>query len=237
MMADHGHNLTASKSASASLERELKNAGFHVRSSINSNRDVVIELAALVNYVGIRTRQAQRVADACVQAPEVEFATYLEDSSIIIRDSRGAAAIEQRDGAFRYRVIDRDVLSYTSVIEQLRAAGKLSTDGWAADRDWFDATIDHQYPDGPRRLWDAFHGLVVSAPDVMVTLKPGYHAGEQQLERWITMKSTHGSLDRANSLTFLMTMNGKTHPPVIRGGDVMELIEPGFVTRSAREGK
>jgi len=187
-----------------------------------------------VNYVGIHTRQSERVADACVNAKEVELAMYLEGTSVIVRDAQGAAAIEQREGMLRYRVIDSDVLGYEKVIQQLRRAGKLSSDGWAADRDWFDATLAHRYPDAPHRLWDAFHGLVVSPPEVMVTLKCGWHAGEPGLERWITMKSTHGSLDRDNSVTFLATMTGRTSGRAMRGSDVMDAIEPGWKSPSPR---
>ena len=55
--------------------------------------------------------------------------------------------------------------------------------------------------------------------------------GESSLEHWITMKSTHGSLDRNNSLTFLLTMTDKQLPPALRAEDVMKLIEPNWQLR------
>jgi hypothetical protein len=129
-------------------------------------------------------------------------------------------------------VIDRDVLGYEPVIEQLKKDGNLSSDGWAADRGWFAATVDHRYPDALKRVWEAFHGLVISPPEVMVTLKAGWYAGERALERWITMKSTHGSLDRDNSVTFLMTMKRGVSRKALRGGEVMQTIEPGWKAKA-----
>ena len=228
MMADHASGLVESKSASKALITALADRGFRVGERMKIANDVVIELSALVNYVGIRTRRAAEVANAVTTAKEVELAMHLEGSSVIVRDARGTAAIEHRDGAYRYRVIDRDVLGYAPVMDELRKAGKLSSDGWASDRDWFVATADHRYPDAPKRVWEAFHGLVISPPDVMVTLKPGWYAGERELERWITMKSTHGSLDRDNSVTFLMTMKRNATTQPLRGEEIMAAIEPGW---------
>jgi hypothetical protein len=236
IMADHGHNLVESHSAQRALEKAIEGSGFRVQGSVKSERDVVVELAALVDYVGLRTVHPKLVAEAVTRAKEVELAAYLQGSSVIVRNAQGAAAIDYRDGAFRYRVIDppappsppADVLGYQAVVEKL----KKDADGFATDREWFHATVDHRYPDGPRRLWDAFHGLVRSPPDVMVTLKDGFYAGKASLERFITMKSTHGSLDQQNTATFVMTMTGRLKAgEVLRGGEVLGKIEPRYEPR------
>ncbi|HEY7089161.1 MAG TPA: hypothetical protein VH518_13785 [Tepidisphaeraceae bacterium] len=120
-----------------------------------------------------------------------------------------------------------DPLHYRPVLEALRAAGKLDADGFASDQDWFDATVDHQFPDAPRRLWDAYHGLVVDPPTIMLTVHDGYSAGDERLRQFITMLSTHGGLNQVNSATFLMTMNGRSHHP-IRSFDIIPTIEPGY---------
>ncbi len=227
MMADHGHNLTPSHSASPQLKRALEHAGFHITDSLRHQRNVVIELAALVDYIGLRTTDAPAVAQAATRAREVEFATYLQGPSVIIRDARGCAAIDCRDGDFRYRPINRDVLHYQPILDRLRASGELTPDGFASDADWFAATLDAQYPDAPRRLWDAFHDLVVNPPEVMLTLHNGYYAGKASLQEFITMRSTHGSLDQQNSATFLLTMTHPTTQP-LRSDQVLNAIEPGF---------
>ncbi len=232
MMADHGHNLAPSQSAQRAMEKAISESGFTVAKKLSHDRDVLFELAALVTYVGLRTVHPAEVAASVTRAKEVELAAYLRGNSVIVRDAQGSAAIDFRDGSFRYKVIDKDVLGYQPIIATL----KPRADGFITDTDWFQATVDHQYPDGPRRLWDAFHGMVKSPPDVMVTLKDGCYAGKASLERFITMKSTHGSLNQKNSATFLMTMTRRTCAATNTGGalrssDVLEKIEPGYEPR------
>src|SRR5687768_2374111 len=101
MMADHGSDLVESKSASKALVKALSDGGFRVGERMKKPNEVVIELSALVNYVGIRTKRGQDVARAVTAANEVELAMYLEGSSVIIRDAQGEAAIEHRQGAYR----------------------------------------------------------------------------------------------------------------------------------------
>jgi len=52
------------------------------------------------------------------------------------------------------------------------ATSSIDKDGCASEDDWFAATVDHTYPDAPRRIWDAFHGRwvgVLSSFDGTVT--------------------------------------------------------------------
>jgi hypothetical protein len=153
---------------------------------------------------------------------------YLQQDRIIVRNHEGAASIEYRAGKYRYTPISADVLGYQAVVDHLRAAGKIDADGFIADQDWFDATVDAQFPDAPHRLWAAFHGECVSTPDVMLTLKDGYCSGEVALPHFITMRSTHGGLNQVNTATFLMTMTGRATKP-LRSKDIMPTIEPGYV--------
>jgi hypothetical protein len=224
VMADHGHNLT--ESHNIRLEPGLRKAGLNPTEHMSDDRDVVIELCALVDYVGLHTRKPAAVADALLSMREVELATYVSGSAVVVRNASGMATIEQSADAtsFRYRAITGDPLHYSNVSERLTHAGRASSDGFIADRDWFAATTDHEFPNAPRRLWDAFHGLVLNTPDVMLTLHDGYYAGLSSLERFIQMRSTHGSLNQANSATFLMTMQPGL-PPVIRSEDVLPAIE------------
>jgi hypothetical protein len=49
-------------------------------------------------------------------------------------------------------------------------------------------------------------------------------------ENFITMESTHASLNQINSATFLMSMTHRTHGP-LRTKDVMPTIVPDYVPR------
>jgi hypothetical protein len=111
MMSDHGNNLVRSRSAAVRWSMRLRAPASAPASPSGATTDVVIELAALVNYVGIHTRHAARVAAAAVRADQVEFAIYLDQSSVIIKRAQGSAPSTIATGAFRYRVIDHDVLA------------------------------------------------------------------------------------------------------------------------------
>lgn len=226
LLADHGHNLM--RTANISLDPALAAAGFHVNGTLAKPNDVAIELHGLVTYAGLHTTRPAAVAAAVCKCPQVTLATYLSGDRVIVRNAKGEAAIECREGKLRYVPIDSDVLGYSSLVDALRSQGKEDSDGFASDADWFTATLDQEYPDAPRRLWDAFHGAVTHPPDVMVTIRDGFCCGRDDFERFIQMASTHGSLNQVNSATFVMSMTGRAKAP-LRTGDVMNVIEPGYV--------
>jgi hypothetical protein len=137
---------------------------------------------------------------------------------VIVRDAKGSAAIDGRDdGSIRYTPLTRDVFGL----------GPSAPKDFASRADWFAATCDAEYPDGPVRAWEAFHERVVDPPEVMFTTRDGFYAGLPSFEKFIDMKSTHGSLNQINSATFLLTMTpGKAMPTTMRTRAVMPSIEP-----------
>ena len=155
------------------------------------------------------------------------LAMYQEGEAVVVRDATGSARIESREGRLRYTPVDRDVLGYSAVLERLAAEGK-ARDGFVADEDWFAATVDHPWPDAPRRIWDAFHGGAASHPAAMVSMRDGWCAGLASFEKLIRMASTHCGLNQVNSATFVMTMTGRTSGPM-RTRDVLGVLEPGHV--------
>ena len=223
--ADHGHNLMESKNVA--LEEPLKAAGFHPAKSLDKPNDVVIEINGLVTYAGVRTNNAEAVARTLAADLRIELAMYLDGQRVIVRDSLGSAAVECRNRKVRYVPIDGDVLGYAPVVAKLRAAGKTDADGFVSDDDWFTATLDHQFPDAPRRVWDAFHGTVLNPPEVMLTLHDGYCAGNPTFDKFIHMASTHGGLNQINSATFIMTMTYRAKGPM-KSRDILPTIEPGY---------
>jgi hypothetical protein len=226
MLADHGHNLVTS--TNITLVEDLKRAGFDVVQKRRRERDVVLDLDGLVTYLGIHTSHPAEVARVIVKRPEIELAMYMQQDRVIVRDGAGSAAVECRGGRLRYVPIDHDVLGYRPVIESLTSGGKMDIDGFASDEDWLAATVDHPFPDAPRRVWDAFHGQTINPPDVMLTIRDGFCCGHASLQTFIKMASTHGGLNQGNSATFLMTMTGRAAKP-LRSRDVMATIEPGYL--------
>jgi hypothetical protein len=187
----------------------------------------VVEQDGLVNYLGIHTRRPAAVAQALIKHPEIELVMHMANDRVIIRRADATAAIEYRDGRFAYSPIDGDPLDYKPVMESLRAAGRADADGLAERSDWFAATIDHQWPDAPARIWEAFRLMSVSTPDVMVTTRPGFYVGQASFEWFIDMESTHGGLDQQDSATFVLTMTGRADRPM-RTEEVLETIEPRY---------
>jgi hypothetical protein len=225
VLADHGHNLMAS--TNVRLDKVVADAGFRLVDKLERDDDVVFEINGLVTYTGIHTRRPAKVADVLLARDEVELAMYVEGDGVVVRSARGRARVECRDGHVRYRADTADVLDYAPVIEGLKSGGKLSADGYASDADWFAATVDHPWPDAPRRIWDAFHGTAVSTPTVMLSLRDGYAEGLATFEKMIKMASTHGGLNQVNSATVVMSMT-KRATRAMRTHDVLPTLEPDY---------
>jgi len=226
IMADHGHNLMKSKFLS--LQNILNDAGFRVQDKIESDSDIVMDTEGLVTYVGIHTRRPSAVADALLKLSQTELTLYMEGDRVIVRNAMGSAAIEKKRGKLRYVPIDYDVLDYQPVIDALKKSDQIDAEGFASADAWFAITVDHEFPDAPPQIWNAFHGMVVCTPDLMVTLHDGYHNGFTLFESFIDMASTHGGLNQINCATFLLSMTGRATGP-LRTREVLKVIEPDYV--------
>ena len=231
MMADHGHNYTSS--INLPLDKMLTAAGFHPAERIRNDKDCVIEVNALVTNAGITTREPAKVSAVLCQNEAVELAMYMEGPRVMLRSPKGTSAIECRDGMLRYVPLDADVLGYAPLIERLKASGEMSADGFAADDIWFHRTLDHPWPNAPRRVWDALHGRFINSPTVQLSIKDGYYAGDPEFEKYIKMASTHGGLNQINSATFIISMTGRL-TGAVRHKDVIGKIEPGYEPRVQR---
>jgi hypothetical protein len=148
-----------------------------------------------VTYFGVHTKRPRKVAAALLPRPEVQLAMYMERDAVVVRNREGRARIDKRDGRFRYEIVDHDVLGFGEWAGVYRTAA-----------DWMELTARGEWPDAPRRIWEAFHSLVVSPADVMFTLHDGHCAGSPSMEKWIDMQSTHGGLNRINSDAVVMSM-------------------------------
>jgi len=230
VLADHGHNLTPGKRID--LEQTLREAGFKPAKRLKKPGDVVIENDGMVNYIGLHTNDPAGVATALIAREEIQLAMYVEGDGVVVRDAQGSAIIEHRDGRFRYRMLDRDVLGYEFDMQAMQSEGKISAEGFVSADDWFNATIDREFPDGPPRIWNAFHGLVQNTPDVMLTVRDGWCTGLGFLELFITMQSTHGGIDQTHSATFVMTTTGRANS-AMRSDEVLEVLGPGIIEQLA----
>ena len=214
ILSDHGHNLVPS--TWIDVGKALGDHGYRVSDKLTGPRDVFLEMDGLMTYFGVHTTQPVAVADALLTMRELELVMYMEGAHIVVRDHRGAARIRLEDGRYIYEPGSADVLGYGDLADQA-----LTREQWLA------RTADHTFPDAPPRIWDAFHGIAVSTPQVMVTVRDGYHSGITWFELFIDMKSTHGGINQGNSAAFLMTMTRPVEGP-LRSAEVLDAIEPGF---------
>ncbi|HUW83776.1 MAG TPA: hypothetical protein VMZ31_13385 [Phycisphaerae bacterium] len=223
LLADHGHNLA--RSERISLKRHLREAGFNPTKRLDDPKDVVVVEYGLVTYAALSTNDPPAVAEAVLTHPGVELVAYSQGGQIVVRDGEGLARVAERDGRYRYQIESGDPLQLAPVLENLAAQACVSPDGWVDDRVLFDATVTHMYPDPLHRLWLAFNGLVRQTPDVLVCLRDGYAHGSKTFDFFIGgAASTHGSLNRASSTTFAMTMLGEL-PAALRPEQVLPALD------------
>ena len=109
----------------------------------------------------------------------------------------------------------------------------MTADGFASENVWFHRTLDHPWPNAPRRVWNALHGRFINPSTVLLSIRDGYYAGDPAFEKYIKMASTHGGLNQINSATFAMTMTGRL-TKAVRHEDVIGTIEPGYEPRVQR---
>ena len=223
LTADHGHNLVENERIS--FRQTLEAGGYRQAKSLRKPGDVVPVGYGLVTYAAFFTDDPAGVADCLLGHEDVEFACYPRDDAIVVRDRSGEARITRGASGFVYDSRGGDPLKLAEIVERLRVEGKVSGDGEIAPDALFDATLDHTYPDPLARLWDAFHELVECPPDLIVNLRDGACYGSRFFHAMIgRVNSTHGSLNRASSTTFVLTTLGEL-PPAMRSRDVLPRLE------------
>jgi len=212
MLADHGQTLVPPDRLD--LEAFLEERGFRVVKKLARERDVVAVTFGILTYAAIHTRAAQEVAEAVVELPQVDLATYVDGDAVVVVRSQGRASIRRRDGRYRYEVIEGDPLRLLETIDRLKQEGHVDAEGYVDDQALFQATATAEYPDACKRLWQAFHGLTKHSPDVIVSLKDNWCFGGKFFG-WLTpVISTHAGLNYHNSVTFVMSTAGQLSGPI-----------------------
>jgi hypothetical protein len=131
--------------------------------------------------------------------------------------------VQKKDGGYTYEKVAGDPLQLDGIIGKLKSKGKVSKSGVIDDKAFFEATMDFEYPDALARVWRGFNGLVKYPADLVVTIKDGWFCGKPGFAKTINVASTHGSLNRMNTETFVMTTIGPL-PRAMRIGDVPRAV-------------
>jgi hypothetical protein len=223
LVADHGHNLVENRRIS--FRKTLEAGGYRQTKSLRKPGDVVTVGYGLVTYASFFTSDPAGVAGCLLGLEDVEFACYPVDDAIIVRDRSGEARITRRASGFTYDSGNGDPLKLAEIVEHLRDAGSVSADGEIEPTALFEATLDHQYPNPLERIWGAFHELVEYPPNLIVNLRNGACYGSRFFHAMIgRVSSTHGSLNRRSSTTFVLTTLGEL-PPAMRSLQVLPELE------------
>ncbi len=231
MLADHGHNLVPA--GYFDVSGTLKARGFHVVNKLSKPDDVICIQYGLLTCNAIYTAEPAKVASALLEQEQVGLAMYpvkaAGEEKIIVRDRDGEAKISQGKGGYRYEMIKGDPLQLKEILKKLQAAGKVAKDGTIDDRALFEATAEHVYPDPLARLWRTFNGMVKYPVDLMLTIRDGWFTGDAGFAGSGKVASTHGSLKRRDSVTFVMS-TVRPLPKAIRMSELLQEfpeIKPG----------
>jgi hypothetical protein len=222
LLSDHGHDLVASRSVE--LRRLLVRLGYRVTTRLRDPGDVVAPDFGLISCAGVYTQSPSQVAADLVQADGIEHALYRDGDDVVVLAADGRARIAPCAGGWTYRCEFGDPLALAAIIEQLRGAGAVDDCGCIDDAALFGATVDHVHPDALDRCWRAYHGLIEHTPDVLLSLASGWHWGSPFIDRHMSVTGSHGSLNRAGTIGFVMSTEGEL-PEVLRMRDLSVELE------------
>jgi hypothetical protein len=199
MFSDHGMNLE-------------KNRRVHLRSALQRRGfQVVIPAFGLCSYVALYCDEQviPEVARAVVEVEGVDFAVYKDRENVVVESERGRARIEN----LRYVVETGDSL-------ELSRFGQ----GRKTDKEWFEATASHKYPDAVPNIYKSlFTSRVQHTADVLVSLKDGYYFGWSPFGRFVNLEATHGNALQSSSNAFLMSTH-RHFPAYVRADDAKALL-------------
>ena len=219
LFADHGHSYTPG--TRIPLEGFLQQRGWCLTDQLKKPRDVVFIRFGLETYASFCTAQRKELAEDLIQAQGVELASYAQDQSVIVLGKDGQkATIRHGKGGYSYEPSQGDPLKLKGILAGLTA----DKEGFYSEEDLFRATLTHEYPSAPQRLWRAHFDLVKDPADVIVSLENKYFSGSKAMAAFAKVASTHGSLNRTNSTTFIMSTIAPL-PPAMRSRDILQHMQ------------
>ena len=207
IFSDHGNDLVPAQKVQ--FEKALAEAGLRKGDSLGPKHDLVIPAFGLINFMPVYTAEKlkAKVAETFANVEGVDFAVYTApDGFPMILAGPGRARVYY-DGAFerfKYVAEHGDPLKLRGVLNTLKERGRLDKNGFASDRDWFDLTVEHEYPDPLWRIAGAFGAQVRNRAQVLVSLKSGYYFGSRLFEAFCALKSSHGNMERLSTQTFIL---------------------------------
>jgi hypothetical protein len=228
LFSDHGNSLVESRPVP--LQQFLESRGWRLNDRLEGSSDVVVPAYGLVGFLAVYCRPAEceQLSGTLSEMEGVDLTVYAKPGGADIVSKEGEAwlAWNRTGTAFLYESFLSD--GYVDVLELGRLLSKVNQQGETVKEravsgaNFFAATAGHRYPDVGYRLWQWATNHVENRADILVSLKPGYYYGSGTFQRFVTLYSTHGALDAAQSLGFAMSTDGPLAGP-LRSKDLLPL--------------
>ncbi len=214
IFADHGHGYKPP--IMVDFETLLKARGWHFTDHLHEARDVSFVPMGVVTEASFNARRPALLAADLAECSGVELASFVEgDQVVVLSHDHGRATIRKIGRGYTYQAAAGDPLQLHEALAGLTADAQGAYD---ADQ-VLKATVNSAYPAAPERLWRAHFGLVENPGNVLVSLQDDRCSGLNVFKDLVAIASTHGSLNRINSTTFIMSTLGPL-PPVMRSRDI-----------------
>jgi hypothetical protein len=235
IFSDHGNDFRNYRRVA--LKSALRAAKFKLHDKLKDAQSVVLPQFGLIGCAVMWTKESNeaRLAEAVSRVRGVDFASYEKDGAVYVLNEKGSAIIERRGERFRYRVLLGDPFELLSAVESFKRRGRVDSDDFIADADWFAATIESARPDVLRRVLEGVSERVPNRANVIVNFADGYYTGSASLDVFAFLQATHGNLGAGQSFGFVMS-NARELPAHIRARDVWEAIgAPVLAKRPSNE--
>lgn len=232
MISDHGNNFAGC--GYVPIREALRRAGLRVGHTLKRSGDVVAPQFGLVSFASVfcySDVERRRAVAAILALEGVDAIAWREAGGVAVINRHGSATIHRRiegeRAMFAYRPVDGDPLALRGALEDLKAAGAVDVEGFAADAAWFDATKGGPMPDVLRRLHASLYTNVLNPADIVVSLADGYYYGDRSWENWVKLRGTHGGLSRESTLGLFMS-TALAAPDYVRCEQILPVINQHF---------
>jgi Type I phosphodiesterase / nucleotide pyrophosphatase len=216
LFSDHGNDLVPTRLVR--LDDSLRAAGYEPGTHVRGPADVAVPRFGLVGSAFLYTwpGQTPAVADIVRRVEGVDFVAWHDAPDRIAVAGKGGTAFIDVDAAadrYRYRPVSSDPLELAPVLDRLHRSGQLAADSSAADSVWLRETLDSPFIDPLRRITLGLRA-VRNPADIIVSLAPGYHFGDERADLLVGVTGTHGSLRSTSSLAFAMRTDSALPDPL-----------------------
>ncbi|MGA2247179.1 MAG: hypothetical protein ABSH48_19485 [Verrucomicrobiota bacterium] len=221
ILSDHGHNH-AGRGIRVEADTFLEKAGYHVTTSINGPKDVVLPVVGIESWVEVHCHPGARetLAQLLCRLKGVDvLAAALpgQTNRFLVMNAGGERADilwNAAGNSFRYDPINGDPLRYEAAVVALKQNHQLDADGFAGADAWLAATMTQHYPLALERIVRGLTRATLNPASILISLDDRYVNDFRLTDegsRLVNCGSTHGGLDEVCSDGILLSNFAPTH--------------------------